>query len=215
MKLERQYSLRDQLCLSFDQLLRVLSNQPHTTDRAYPGGREKEVTLSPAEMKQAAALMRINHAGEVCAQALYHGQALASRHSSTTEKLQQAAIEEGDHLAWCSRRLTELDSHTSYLNPLWYCGAFCIGLAAGFMGDRWSLGFVAETENQVVTHLQRHLQQLPKKDEKSIRILKQMQSDEETHRQEAIHLGAMTLPGFIRKAMHWASKVMVKTAYWL
>lgn len=215
MKVERQYSLVDKLCLGFDQFMRALSNNPKTTGRAYPAGKEKGQPLTPAESKHAAALMRINHAGEICAQALYHGQALASRGSETGEKLRQAAIEEGDHLAWCSQRVVELGSHTSYLNPFWYLGSFVIGLTAGMAGDQWSLGFVAETEKQVVKHLKGHLQDLPKQDEKSIKILQQMQQDEEKHRQEAVSLGAASLPQPIQTCMRLVSRLMVKTAYWL
>jgi ubiquinone biosynthesis monooxygenase Coq7 len=213
--LERQYTFIDQVCLGFDQFLRALGGAPQTTGRAYPAGKEKDADLTPAEKKHAAGLMRVNHAGEICAQALYHGQALASHGSGTGEKLRQAAIEEGDHLAWCSRRLTELDSHISYLNPFWYLGSFCIGLSAGVAGDRWSLGFVAETEKQVVKHLQGHLEQLPEKDEKSRHILQQMQRDEEKHRQEAVHLGAATLPRLVQTGMTWVSRVMVKLAYYI
>ncbi len=215
MKMARQYTIIDQLCLGFDPLLRAIAGSPKTTGRAYPGGSEKGAVLTPAESKHAAGLMRVNHAGEICAQALYHGQALGSRGSATGEKLRQAAIEEGDHLAWCSQRLMELGSHTSYLNPLWYWGSFCLGLTAGMAGDRWSLGFVAETEKQVVKHLKGHLEQLPEKDEKSIRILEQMQWDEEKHRQEAVHLGAATLPQVVQKLMSWVSRVMVRTAYYI
>lgn len=215
MKIERQYSLVDKLCLGFDQFVRALSDNPKTTGRVYPAGKEKGLPLSATESKHAAALMRINHAGEICAQALYHGQSLASRDCETGAKLRQAAIEEGDHLAWCSRRVVELGSHTSYLNPLWYLGSFCIGLTAGLAGDQWSLGFVAETEKQVVNHLKGHLQELPEQDEKSIKILQQMQQDEEKHREEAMKLGAATLPLPIQKCMGLVSKIMVKTAYWL
>ncbi len=215
MKIERHYSLADQLCLGFDQLLRALGDNPKTTGRDYPGGEEKGPELSPKEKKEAASLMRVNHAGEICAQALYHGQALGSRGSETGAQLRQAAIEEGDHLAWCNQRLVELGSHTSYLNPLWYAGSFCIGLTAGLAGDRWSLGFLAETEKQVVKHLSGHLQRLPEKDEKSIKILRQMQRDEERHREEAVHLGGVTLPGWVRRGMSWVSRIMVRTAYWL
>src|SRR5690242_11563092 len=158
MKMERQYNVVDQICLGIDQFLRALSARQATTGRVYPGDRMKAVVLTAAEAKHVAGLMRVNHSGEICAQALYQGQALASRGSAVGDKLRQAAIEEGDHLAWCSQRLVELGSHRSYLNPLWYLGSFCIGLTAGMAGDRWSLGFVAETERQVVQHLARHLE---------------------------------------------------------
>lgn len=157
--------------------------------------------------------MRINHAGEICAQALYHGQGVASRADDIQAKLREAALEEGDHLVWCQTRLEELGSHTSYLNPLWYAGSFCIGLTAGMVGDRISLGFVAETERQVIKHLQGHLSQLPKQDERSQKILAQMADDEAKHRDEAIAAGAEELPKPIKKMMSWVSKIMVKTAY--
>ncbi len=213
--MEKTYSVSDKLCLGFDQTLRALFNNPKTTGRAYPGENKKEAALSQAARKHAAALMRINHAGEICAQALYHGQALASGNSRLKAELRQAAREEGDHLAWCSRRLVELGSHTSYLNPFWYGGSFMLGLLAGLAGERWSLGFVAETEKQVVEHLKGHLQELPLEDEKSIKIVEQMQEDEDKHRQEAEQQGALTLPWIFQKGMNWVSRVMVKTAYWL
>jgi ubiquinone biosynthesis monooxygenase Coq7 len=215
MKIKRQYSLSDKICLGFDQFLRALTDNPKTTGRAYPAGKEKGGALSEKEAKHAAGLMRINHAGEICAQALYHGQALVSRRSEIGKQLQQAAVEEGDHLAWCSQRLVELGSHTSYLNPLWYLGSFCIGLTAGVAGDSWSLGFLAETEKQVVKHLQGHLKELPEQDERSIKILQQMQQDEEEHREEALKLGAAQLPRPVQVGMSWVSKLMVKTAYWV
>ncbi len=215
MRQERKYSMTDKLCLGADQFLRALLNNPETSGRVYPGGKQKESPLTPAQSKRSAGLMRINHAGEICAQALYQGQALASRHPQTRAKLEQAAIEEGDHLAWCQKRLAELGSHTSYLNPLWYMGSFMIGLSAGMAGDRYSLGFVAETEKQVVAHLKGHLKALPEEDHKSYKILAQMQLDEERHRQEAEHLGARPLPKMIQRLMRLASRVMVKTAYWI
>jgi len=215
MKMERQYTFADQVCLGIDQVLRALSGVPTTTGRVYPGGRRSAEVLTAAEAKHAAGLMRVNHSGEVCAQALYQGQALASRGSSVGEKLRQAAIEEGDHLAWCNQRLVELGSHASYLNPVWYVGSFCIGLAAGMAGDRWSLGFVAETERQVVQHLERQMERLPEKDERSLRILEQMQVDEELHRQEALELGAVDLPAGVQRLMRWVSGVMVRVAYYI
>ncbi|EKD70159.1 MAG: hypothetical protein ACD_46C00618G0001 [uncultured bacterium] len=127
--------------------------------------------------------------------------------------MQQAAIEEGDHLTWCKQRLDELGSHTSFLNPMWYAGSFCIGMAAGLIGDKWSLGFVAETETQVIKHLENHLKMLPEQDLRSHKILLQMEQDEAKHRQEAIDSGAHVLPDFIKKLMSLTSKIMVKTAY--
>lgn len=215
MNKDRQYSLVDKLCMGADHFLRALLDNPTTTGRAYPGGKEKESPLSTADAKHSAGLMRVNHTGEICAQALYHGQSLVSRKKAVKEQLQQAAIEEGDHLAWCSQRLAELGSHTSYLNPLWYAGSFVIGMSAGMAGDRWSLGFLAETEKQVVKHLKGHLNELAEKDERSVKIIKQMQKDEEKHQHEAVELGAKALPKVVQKGMSLVSKVMVKVAYWV
>jgi ubiquinone biosynthesis monooxygenase Coq7 len=159
--------------------------------------------------------MRVNHTGEVCAQALYHAQSLSSRNDSIRANMQQAAIEEGDHLAWCKARLDELGAHTSYLNPLWYASSFAIGVAAGMIGDAWNLGFLAETEKQVVEHLERQLKQLPFCDEKSYAILQQMQIDEQHHHDEAMLSGAKELPLLIKKLMHVTATLMVKTAYWV
>jgi len=211
----RNFSALDNLCLTFDAALRALTDNQKTTGRPYPGIGIKETKLSMNERKHAAGLMRVNHAGEVSAQALYHGQALASKNQSLKLKMQHAAMEEGDHLYWCHRRLMELGSHTSYLNPFWYAGSLTIGLTAGLIGDRWSLGFLAETEQQVVKHLENHLSRLPKNDIKSHNILTQMQQDEGKHRDEARKLGAAELPPIIKYIMRFLSKVMVKTAYWI
>jgi ubiquinone biosynthesis monooxygenase Coq7 len=159
--------------------------------------------------------MRINHAGEVAAQGLYHGQALVSRSDTLQQKFEAAAIEEGDHLAWCSERLSALDSHRSWLTPLWYGGSFLIGALAGIAGDKLSLGFLAETETQVMTHLEKHLATLPAEDQKSLAILQQMHEDEKEHRDAAITAGARELPASIKKLMRGISAFMVKTAYWI
>lgn len=210
----RNYSLLDQLCISVDQTLRTLTGHAKTTVRVYPAKQVAEAALTDKEKQHAAALMRINHAGEVCAQALYHGQAAATHNQSLRRAMQQAAIEEGDHLAWCSERLQELGSHTSYLNPFWYAGSFAIGFSAGMIGDKWSLGFVAETERQVVAHLEKHMKILPESDQKSMSILQQMQQDEALHRDHAIQSGAAVLPLVVQKLMRWTSKIMVKVAYY-
>ncbi len=209
----KQFSFLDKCCLGIDQIVRALANNPKTSARIYPARGVPESTLSDAERKHAAACMRVNHAGEICAQALYHGQGLASRSAHLQAQMQEAAIEEGDHLAWCQQRLDELGSHTSYLNPFWYAGAFWMGVTAGLIGDQWSLGFVVETERQVVKHLQTHLQSLPAQDEKSYKILQQMAQDEAAHRDAALAAGARELPDFIKTLMTFASKIMVKTAY--
>jgi ubiquinone biosynthesis monooxygenase Coq7 len=212
---KRQYSLFDHLCLGFDQAVRALANNSKTTGHPYPAKKIAEHKLTEEQSKHAAGLMRINHTGEICAQALYHGQGLVSRSPKIQAKMQQAAIEEGDHLAWCKSRLDELGSHTSYLNPLWYTGSFCIGMVAGVIGDDWSLGFVAETERQVIKHLQSHLHKLPEEDKRSASILEKMQHDEAKHRDEAIQSGARELPEAVKKIMSLTSKIMVKTTYWV
>lgn len=209
----RQYSFLDKVCLNIDQAVRALADNPKTTNKVYPAKKIKEEILTDQERKHAAALMRVNHAGEICAQALYQGQALVSYHEATYENLQQAALEEGDHLSWCKKRLDELGDHTSYFNPFWYFGSFCIGVAAGLIGDEWSLGFIVETERQVIKHLERHQGLLPHQDQRSLRILQQMEKDEAKHRDEAIASGAKELPNLIKKGMMLTSKIMVKTAY--
>lgn len=215
MSRERHYTFLDTVCLGIDQALRAVLANAKTTERPYPAEHEEETNLTSEQRKHAAALMRINHAGEVCAQGLYQAQALVSRRYELKKELQRAAIEEGDHLAWCSTRLTELGSHASYLNPVWYAGSFAIGLTASIVGDQWSLGFLAETENQVVKHLERHLKLLPENDIKSHKILEQMQQDEAMHRDHAIDSGAAMLPTWIKKWMQMTSMIMVKTAYWI
>ena len=169
-------------------------------------------TLSAQEKKQVAALMRVNHTGEICAQALYSGQALATKNESLRTHLVAAGAEEVDHLAWTETRLRDLASRGSVLNPLWYAGAFAIGYGAARLGDDWSLGFVAETEQQVEAHLHSHLERLPAQDATSRAILQQMQAEEARHRDEAIALGARALPAPIKLAMRLAAKVMTSTA---
>ncbi|HVE44950.1 MAG TPA: 2-polyprenyl-3-methyl-6-methoxy-1,4-benzoquinone monooxygenase [Gammaproteobacteria bacterium] len=212
-KAARCYSLADKICLRIDQVLRVLSDQVKTTGSPYPGDRIPETTLSAEEQRHAAALMRINHTGEVCAQGLYHGQRMVCFQPSMQAQLEQAALEEGDHLSWCKKRLDELHSRTSYLNPLWYAGSFCLGMIAGVMGDGWSLGFVAETETQVIKHLTSHVEMLPLQDKRSLAIVKQMESDESHHRQWAIEAGAKTLPDVVKRTMACVSGIMVKITY--
>jgi ubiquinone biosynthesis monooxygenase Coq7 len=159
--------------------------------------------------------MRVNHSGEVAAQALYQAQGFTARSKSIQVSMQQSAIEEIDHLDWCQERLTELGSHTSFLNPLWYSGSFTIGALAGLLGDKWSLGFVVETENQVVAHLESHLQKLPVQDARSRAILEQMKIDEAHHASVAIESGAAELPEKVKKLMRLCSRVMTSTAYWI
>jgi ubiquinone biosynthesis monooxygenase Coq7 len=187
--------------------------KPSSHERAYPAEATQEKSLSEQDKKHIAGLMRVNHAGEVCAQALYQGQALTARSASIKEKMQSAAHEELDHLAWCNRRLQEVDSHSSYLDALWYIGALSIGIAAGAFGDRWSLAFLAETENQVAAHLESHMTKLPIDDEKSRRIIEQMHQDETKHRNMAIDNGAAELPAVIKQLMRLSARVMTTVAY--
>jgi ubiquinone biosynthesis monooxygenase Coq7 len=214
-KPHRQYTRLDQLFIRVDEALRALSGGTTNTARKYPAQHIPEAELTPAEKKHIAALMRVNQAGEVSAQALYHGQGIVSRDPAVKEQLREAANEEGDHLAWCNKRLTELNSHSSFLNPIWYAGSFIIGMAAGAVSDKCSLGFVAETETQVVKHLQEHIKMLPEKDKKTAEILQQMQRDEARHHVDATAAGAIALPAIVKKLMGFTSKIMVKTAYWI
>lgn len=214
MNSHRHYTFWDRLCLGIDQAVRALTDNAKTSGQEYPGNMT-DAELSDEERKHSAGLMRINHAGEICAQALYHGQGVVSRSLEVQQKMQLAAIEEGDHLSWCKQRLDELASHPSYLNPIWYAGSFGIGMVAGMIGDKWSLGFVAETEHQVVKHLNDHLKNLPENDTRSYKILQRMEADEAKHHDEAIALGAHQLPQMIKKMMAVTSKIMVKAAYWV
>jgi len=201
--------LIDQLIGHLDHGLRSMFVKPKA-DRASPALDDSEDPLQtlPRLQKQAGALMRVNHVGEVCAQALYQGQALTSRSDSVREKMQEAAREEIDHLNWCYQRIQELDSHTSYLNPVWYLGSFSIGVCAGLAGDKWSLGFLAETERQVVDHLKSHLDRLPKQDLRSRKIIEQMIIDETHHAEMAEDNGAAELPKVIKKLMRGTAKIM-------
>lgn len=209
------HTLTDRLCLLMDNALRAMAGHSHTTGRPSPASPFPDAFLSDDKRRHAAACMRINHAGEVAAQGLYHGQALVSRSAHLRDQLNEAAIEEGDHLAWCTERLAELGSHRSWLTPFWYTGSFLIGAVAGLAGDRWSLGFVAETETQVMAHLQKHLTEMPQEDQRSLAVIEQMHEDEQTHRDAAQASGAAELPWGIRQLMRFASTVMVKTARWI
>ncbi len=212
---ERAYSPIDRWIGRFDQALRTVFGPAPHAERESPAVGKAETDLDPMERELAGRLMRINHAGEICAQALYHGQAVAAKLPNVREKMEQAANEENDHLAWTEERLREMGTHTSYLNPLWYAGSFAIGALAGLAGDKWSLGFVAETEKQVVRHLDGHLAQLPKQDEKSRAILEQMREDEGRHATVALEAGAAFLPQPVKRLMRLTSKVMTQTAYWI
>ncbi|MFZ1495145.1 MAG: 2-polyprenyl-3-methyl-6-methoxy-1,4-benzoquinone monooxygenase [Candidatus Competibacter denitrificans] len=212
----RYYTSADTLLINLDQAIRTLFGQPPTTGRPQPSaGVVPANELKPAEQQEAARLMRVNHTGEICAQALYQGQALTAQLDEVRGRMEQAAYEENDHLAWCKGRLQDLGSRPSILDPLFYVGAFTIGALAGKAGDRWSLGFVAETEYQVVRHLSSHLQRLPAADHQSRAVLEQMKEDEARHATNAIVAGGVRLPWPIRLLMKGASKIMTKTTYWV
>lgn len=205
----------DRFIIEFDKGLKTLAATAHSV-RPYPDQNVSLSTeLNSTEKRHAAALMRINHCGEVCAQALYNGQALTTKNPQTVRALEQASKEETEHLAWCERRIQELGGRTSLLNPIWYVSSFTLGAIAGALGDKWNLGFLAETERQVGAHLNEHLDALPANDDKSRAILEQMKIDEAQHAATAIHLGGAELPSPIKAAMQGMSKVMTSTTYHL
>jgi len=206
----------DKLINVFDTWLRNFAHVKTTfhSDRGNPAQNIAEAELTEEERKRSAALMRVNHAGEVAAQALYKGQALVARQQDIAERMQHAAKEEEDHLVWCKQRLEELNSHTSYLDPVWFLGSFAIGVIAGLAGDRWSLGFIAETEKQVVAHLNNHLHVLPTTDQKSRVILEQMRADEAEHGDMAMQCGGRVLPLAVQKSMQIPATVMKTVAYY-
>ncbi|MBK6617876.1 MAG: 2-polyprenyl-3-methyl-6-methoxy-1,4-benzoquinone monooxygenase [Nitrosomonas sp.] len=204
----------DKLIVGFDNALRTLL-VPANTLRPVPGGHLPENELSAYEKRQSAALMRINHVGEICAQALYQGQALTARNERIQEALNHAAREETEHLAWTERRIAELGGRKSLLNPVWYGGSFMLGLIAGALGDKWNLGFLAETERQVEAHLAGHLERLPYQDERSRAIVAQMKIDEASHASMAVTYGGGELPLPVKFTMKLSAKVMTHTAYWV
>ncbi len=202
----------DNLIIQFDKALRTVFAQAHSR-RPYPDAELPEAELSEAEKRHAAGLMRVNHSGEVCAQALYQGQALTARDPEVQRALQEASAEETEHLAWCERRLEALGSHKSLLNPLWYAGSFTLGAIAGALGDKWNLGFLAETERQVEGHLNGHLDTLPAQDAKSRAVVEQMKADEIKHAETAVAHGGVPLPLPVKLAMQVTSKILTHTAY--
>jgi len=211
----RHYSPLDHLIMNFDQAIRTLAGQPLVTERRNPADDLEENELSPEQQAEAVRLMRINHSGEVAAQALYQGQALSARQGAIRARMERAAAEENDHLEWCEQRVKALGGRLSYLNPVWYLGSFAIGAVAGAVGDKWSLGFVAETEKQVTEHLREHLERLPAQDAKSRAVLEQMAIDEAHHGATAKAAGGADLPALIRRLMRLTSRVMTRTAYWV
>lgn len=202
----------DDVILQFDKALRTVFATA-SSRRPYPDAEVPEAELSESEKRHAAGLMRINHSGEVCAQALYAGQALTARNPEAQRALLEAADEETEHLAWCEKRLNELGSHKSFLNPVWYAGSFALGAFAGALGDKWNLGFLAETERQVEGHLDSHLDKLPPQDAKSRAVVEQMKVDEIKHADTAIAHGGAQLPGPVKQAMRLTSKVLTLAAY--
>ena len=211
---KRQYSRLDNIIMQIDDMLSESSkSHPEHIKREYPGESVPESYLSRKEKKHVSGLMRVNHAGEISAQALYKAQSLTAIDNKLKGSLKKSAEEEIDHLNWCQRRLDELGTHISYLSPIWYFGSFCIGVVAGFFGDKLNLGFIAETEHQVAEHLNLHIAQLPEHDERSRVILEQMRKDELQHATTAEMSGAQNLPKEIRGLMSLVSKIMTKTAY--
>ncbi len=207
----------DRLISIVDHVLKNAAGCPPAAGRAVPLPSDGRIcgALDDTQRRHAASLMRVNHAGEIAAQALYHGQALVARDPVVREFLMNAAREEGDHLVWCAQRLEQLGSRPSLLGPVWYAGSAVIGAVAGLAGDAISLGFIAETERQVEGHIDHHLQQLPRSDEQSRAILLQMKEDEMAHRDHALARGGADLPGPVQALMRTTAKIMTKSAYWL
>jgi len=202
----------DRLIAEFDRALRTVSNIAEAS-RVSPAEALAEAELNEHDRRHAAALMRVNHVGEVCAQALYQGQSLTARDAHARQALERAAREEEDHLAWSAQRIEELGGRPSLLNPIWYAGSFAMGVAAGALGDKWNLAFLAETERQVEEHLAGHLGKLPEADAKTRTLVDSMRADEARHRETAIRLGAADMPRPVRTAMRFAARVMTTVAY--
>ena len=203
----RRYSGIDRHLIAFNNFLSTVAAAPKPS-RPYPAKTRDSDQLSESTKTESSRYMRINHVGEICAQALYQAQGLTARHPQTRKKMQAAAQEEIDHLAWCEQRLFELGGRKSWLNPIWYTGSFGIGYAAGLAGDKWNLGFLAETERQVVDHLERHLGELPEEDQRSREVIRQMQIDENQHAEDAVAHGAAELPQPAKAMMRLASRIM-------
>jgi 3-demethoxyubiquinol 3-hydroxylase len=209
----RHLTAIDQFITQADRVLRTLSSGQQSAERPSPANSVSETPLTTEEKRHAAGLMRVNHAGEVCAQALYQGQALTAKLPHIRQEMERAAAEEIDHLVWCQERLNELESHASVLNPLWYSFSFAIGAGAGLISDKISLGFVAATEDQVCKHLQKHLEELPQQDEKSRAVVQQMLHDEARHADMAISAGGYRFPTPIKGLMSLVSNAMTMSSY--
>lgn len=211
----RHYTPFDRFIQGLDQALRTTLGPAPEPSRPNPANAQPPSELTATERELAGRFMRINHAGEISAQALYQGQALTARLPTVRAKMEQAAVEENDHLAWTEERLRALGTHTSLLTPFWYGGSFAIGALAGIAGDKWSLGFVVETERQVVCHLESHLAQLPAHAAQERAVLEQMKVDEQHHATTALAAGAAELPPPVKALMQLTSKAMTRTAYWI
>lgn len=211
----RELSPIDRLLAGADDALRTVAAPAGRAARDNPAGAVAETRLNAAQKSHAAGLMRVNHAGEVAAQALYRGHATVARDKNIEQQMQQAAAEESDHLAWCEQRIQELGEEPSRLSAIWYAGAYAIGAASGLLGDKWSLGFIAETERQVCAHLDSHLDGLPAEDARSRAIVETMRDEEAIHGENAVEAGAADLPGPVKALMRLTAKVMTRTAYWV
>ncbi len=207
-------SILDQALVEFDRALRTLAAPPRE-HRPNPGREHPEASLSPSQREHIARLMRVNHTGEVCAQALYQGQSLTARMAANRLALRTAAQEEEDHLAWCQTRIQELGGRTSLLNPLWYTASLALGVLAGVAGEHWNLAFLEETERQVEGHLAAHLAQIPEADQRTRAVVEQMKTDEMGHAELARRLGAAQFPAPVKAAMKWSSRLMTRTVYWV
>ena len=211
----RRYSLAERMIINLDLAVRSLQGRGPGSGRPNPAQTESSEAMTSRDRRRSAALMRVNHAGEVAAQALYHGQALMAKDPELRRAMEQSAREEDDHMHWCRQRLDELGGRTSRLDPFWYAGALTFGAVAGLAGDRVNLGFLAETEHQVVAHLTDHLSRLPESDGRSRAVLEQMRIDEAAHARTAEDRGAVELPSLVKRAMRFASGVMTRTAYFV
>jgi len=215
----KNFSFIDNCVISIESFVTSIYGKPVGTNRTNPNTNNNHIinntVLSDKQKKHSAGLMRVNHCGEVCAQALYQGQALATNNPALKNTLNTAAIEENDHLIWCSQRIADLDSHTSFLNPVWYIGSFSIGFVAGIIGDKWSLGFIAETEKQVIKHLKSHQNKLANTDYDSRNIISQMIIDESEHQTMALDNGGCSLPWPVPGIMQWTAGIMTGVSYYL
>lgn len=209
-----EYNISDRIVLNLEAILQTLCGKPEVTRDINFQAQTSDLPLTQAEQRVSAGLMRVNHSGEVCAQALYNGQAVFARDPEVQKVLLHSAYEENDHLNWCKTRLEELHSSASIFNPLWYAGSWALGSFAGLCGDKWSLGFIAETENQVAEHLESHLQRLPRNDTVSRNIVSQMKIDETAHETVALENGGAALPILVKKAMRITSKIMTTLSFY-